>query len=366
MRKRIVSGIVAALCVTSLLTGCAKESKLATTTVESKLATTTNATVKEVETQTVAAATPAKKTSTGKKTPVQRHGRLYVKGTHIKDKNHKNYVIQGVSTHGIAWFPQYINKRGFQYLRDHYGVNTIRIAMYSNPDDGYKKALHKKVTTAVKYAKSLGMYVIIDWHILNDSNPNTPDNIKRSKAFFTEMSKKFKRYNNVIYEICNEPNGGCTWDNDIKPYAEKIIKTIRKNDKKAIIIVGTPTWSQDVDVAADNPIRHQKNIVYACHYYAATHKEYLRDKIKYAIDKGIPVLVSEFSICDASGNGYVDKQSGSEWFKFLNKYKIGRVAWSLCNKDESASLLKSSCTSTTRFRKSDLSETGRWIFSKYK
>ena len=90
MRKRIVSGIVAALCVTSLLTGCAKESKLATTTVESKLATTTNATVKEVETQTVAAATPAKKTSTGKKTPVQRHGRLYVKGTHIKDKNHKD------------------------------------------------------------------------------------------------------------------------------------------------------------------------------------------------------------------------------------------------------------------------------------
>lgn len=365
MKRRILKMVATATCVATMLSGCMADVKKNDTKIEQ----TTVAKVEEAQTQNVSMSTKVSVDNAAKKkkkTPLQAHGRLKVKGTHLKDKNNKNFVLKGVSTHGIAWFPQYIDKSGFKYLRDHYGVNTVRIAMYSNPADGYTTELHKDVTRAVKYAKSLGMYVIVDWHILNDSNPNTSDNIKRARAFFKEMARKFKKYNNVIYEICNEPNGGCTWDNDIKPYAEKIIKTIRKYDKNSIIIVGTPTWSQDVDVAANNPIKGQKNIMYACHFYAATHKEYLRDKVKTALSKGLPVFVSEFSICDASGNGYIDKESATEWFKFLDKYKISRVAWSLCNKDESASLLKPTCTSTKVFRKSSLSETGKWIFSKYK
>ena len=296
--------------------------------------------------------------------PVKIHGKLKVKGTKIVDKNGDSYQLKGVSTHGIAWFPEYVNKDAFKSLKENYNVNLIRLAMYSDPNAGYTKDMHKKVKEGVKYATELGMYVIIDWHILNDNNPNTEDNIKRAKAFFKEMSKAYKDYDNVIYEICNEPNGGTTWDSDIKPYAKKIIKVIRANDDDAIIIIGTPTWSQDVDIVAKSPLKGD-NLMYALHFYAATHKDDLRNKAKTAIDAGLPVFISEYSICDASGSGGIDKSSAKDWFKLIKKYDLSCATWSLCNKDETASLLKPSCKKTGDFKDSDLTAQGKWILSQY-
>ena len=178
-------------------------------------------------------------------------------------------VAKGVSTHGLAWFPEYVNKDAFQTLRDDWGANVVRLAMYTDENGGYctdgnREQLKQLVSDGVEYATELGMYVIIDWHILHDQDPTVYQG--EAEDFFAEMSAKYAKYDNVIYEICNEPNGGATWDGSVKPYAETIIPIIRKNDKDAIIIVGTPTWSQDVDAAADNPITGQTNIMYAIHF----------------------------------------------------------------------------------------------------
>ncbi len=183
-------------------------------------------------------------------TPVKRHGALHVSGTDLKDCHGAKFRLKGVSTHGIAWFPQYVNKDAFQTLRDNYGINTIRLAMYTNKSEGYGPDAVNKVREGVKYATELGMYVIIDWHILNDGNPN--QHKSEAKKFFTKMSKKYGGQKNVIYEICNEPNGNVTWNKQIKPYAKTIVKTIRKHSKNAVIVIGTPTWSQDVDVVAQS------------------------------------------------------------------------------------------------------------------
>lgn len=292
----------------------------------------------------------------------RQHGKLKVKGTRLVDAKGKTVRLKGVSTHGIAWFPEYVNKKAFKTLRDKMKVNLIRLALYSDQNSGYSRSLYKKVDQGVKYATELGMYVIIDWHILSDGNPKT--NQKEAKHFFKRMSKRYKKYGNVMYEICNEPNGDVTWTRDIKPYATKIIKTIRKQDKDAVIIVGTPTWSQDVDVVAENPVKGQKNIMYALHFYASTHKEFLRDKAKTAINKGLPLFVTEFSICEASGNGYIDKAEGNRWIKFLKKNNISFCIWSLCNKDEAASLLKPGCDKLSGWKNSDLSTIGKWYKSK--
>lgn len=297
-------------------------------------------------------------------TPVQQHGALQVAGTDLKDSHGNKIQLKGVSTHGIAWFPQYVNKQAFQTLRDQYGINLIRLAMYTNASEGYGVNSVKKVQEGVKYATELGMYVIIDWHILSDGNPN--QHKKQAKNFFTKMAKKYKNQKNVMYEICNEPNGNVTWQKDIKPYAKTMIKTIRKYSKKSIIIVGTPTWSQDVDVVAQSPLKGYHNIMYTLHFYAATHKEWIQDKLVAAHDKGLPVFVTEFSICDASGNGSLDKASGNKWMKLLNKYNISYAAWSLCNKNESSALIASNCTKTSGWKKKDLSAAGKWFFSKVK
>ena len=298
-------------------------------------------------------------------TPLSNHGALAVKGTDIVDKNGDKYQLKGVSTHGLAWFPQYVNKDAFQTLRDEWGANLIRLAMYTGESGGYcqdgdKDKLKGIISDGVDYATELGMYAIIDWHILSDNNPQI--NEDEALQFFDEMSNKYADYDNVLYEICNEPNGSTTWT-DVKEYAEKVIPAIRANDKDAIIIVGTPTWSQDVDVASEDPIKGQENICYAVHFYAATHKDNIRDKVKTARDKGLCVFISEFSICDASGNGGIDYESADEWFNLIDENNISYAGWNLANKNETSSLIDSSCDKTSGWSDDELTETGIWLKS---
>lgn len=296
-------------------------------------------------------------------TPFDNHGKLTLSGTDIVDKNGEKYQLKGVSTHGIAWFPEYVNQDAFQSLRDDMGANLIRIAMYSGENNGYctggdKQTLKELVKNGVEAATNLGMYVIIDWHVLGDLTPQTYK--EEAKLFFEEMSALYKDYDNVIYEICNEPNGGTTWE-EVKSYAEEVIPIIRKNAKDALIIVGTPNWSQDVDIAADNPVSGYDNIMYAVHFYAATHTDNIRSKVTTALSKGLPIFVSEFSICDASGNGAIDYDQAAKWFDLIDENNLSYAAWNLSNKEETSSLIKSSCTKTSGWTDDDLSETGIWL-----
>lgn len=297
-------------------------------------------------------------------TPVAKYGKLSVKGTNLVGSNGDVVQLKGVSTHSISAFPQYINKETFKEMRDSWNINVVRIAMYSNPNDGYKPELHNKVKEAVNYATDLGLYVIIDWHILQDNNPNTYKN--EAIKFFEEMATEFKNNDNVLYEICNEPNGNVKWDKDIKPYAEEVITKIRAIDPDSVIIVGTPTWSQDVDIVANNPITDYENIMYTLHFYAATHKEDLRNKLKNAHEKGLPIFVTEFGISDASGNGTISESEGDKWIDLLNSYNISWVCWNLSNKNETSAILNSNCNKTTGFQESDFSQQGKWLLKKLK
>lgn len=292
-------------------------------------------------------------------------GRLHVKGTKLVDKKGHEVQLRGVSTHGLSWYPQYVNDKCFAQLHDKWGANVVRLAMYTEEYNGYcsgdaknRSDLKKRIKKGVRLAKKHKMYVIVDWHILSDGNPNSHK--KEAKAFFREMSREFKGYNNVIYEICNEPNNGTSWK-EIKSYARSVISTIRKNDKKAVIVVGTPTWSQDVDQAAADPIKGD-NIMYALHFYAATHKADLRNKMTAAINKGLPVFVTEYGICDASGNGAIDKKEADRWIQTMDEYGVSYIAWNLSNKQESSSIIKSSCSKVSGFKKSELSDEGRWLY----
>ena len=297
-------------------------------------------------------------------TPVGNHGQLKLKGTDIVDKNGKKYQLKGPSTHGIAWFPDYVNKDAFETVRG-WGANMVRIAMYSGENSGYctggnQTELKSLVSKGVEACTELGMYVIIDWHVLGDQNPL----VHKDEAirFFNEMSAKYADNVNVIYEICNEPNGGTSWS-DIKTYADQVIPVIRKNSPNALIIVGTPTWSQDVDQVIGNTVADNKNVLYAVHFYAATHGDNIRNKVKDALANGIPVFISEFSICDASGNGGIDTNSADIWASLINDNNLSYAQWSLCNKAETSALISSGCSKTSGWDTGDLSETGKWFRS---
>ena len=223
---------------------------------------------------------------------------LHVNGTKLTDSAGKPVQLKGVSTHGLAWFPDYVNEACFRQLKEDWHINVVRLAMYTAEYGGYctdgdKEWLKELVKNGVEYAARSDLYAIIDWHILSDGNPNIYK--EESKTFFAEMAEQYSDYDNVLYEICNEPNGGTSW-HDIKSYAEEVIPVIRTYDKDAVILVGTPNWSQYVEQAAADPIVGYDNIMYTLHFYAATHKDSLRDTMVAAIESGLPVFVSEYGI----------------------------------------------------------------------
>ncbi len=296
--------------------------------------------------------------------PSSAAGALQVRGTRLTDRNGNTVQLRGISTHGIAWYPDYINESCFRQLRQEWNVNVVRLAMYTEEYGGYcsggdQNALKELIHKGVTCASSQGLYVIIDWHILSDGNPNR--HLKEAKDFFAEMSAKYKNYDNVLYEICNEPNGGTSW-NEIKAYAEEVIGTIRSNDKDAVILVGTPNWSQYVDQAAANPITKYDNIMYTLHFYAATHTDSLRNTMAAAIGKGLPVFVSEFGICDASGNGGINTAQADQWVDLMDRNGVSYVAWNLSNKAETSAILRSGCGKTSGFEAADLSDSGKWLY----
>lgn len=289
-------------------------------------------------------------------------GALAVKDGKLTDQNGDPVVLRGISTHGINWYPQYVNEETFRYLQETYGINVIRLAMYTAEYNGYctgddanRQTLKDTVAKGVECATDLGMYVIIDWHTLSDSNPL--QNKEMAKDFFTEMSERYGDYDNVIYEICNEPNG-TSWQ-DIKAYAEEMIPVIRENDADAVILVGTPNWCQYLGEAAEDPLTGE-NIMYTLHFYAGTHKEDLRNTAREAIDSKLPIFVSEFGICEASGNGNLDLESANAWMELLEENQISYVMWNLSNKDEASAFLKPGCEKLSGFTDEDLSDSAKW------
>lgn len=293
---------------------------------------------------------------------VSTHGQLSVKGTQLVDKNGKPYQLRGMSTHGIGWFPDFVNEQAFKTLRDDWNTNVVRLAMYSGESEGYsgagKQTYENLVKKGVEICIKLDMYVIIDWHVLADQSPQVMK--KDALRFFDEFSKLYGKYPNVIYEICNEPNGYASWEGDVVPYAEEVIPVIRKNDPDSVIIVGTPTWSQDIDKALNKPLKFD-NVMYALHFYAATHTDWLRDRLASCNAAGLPVMVTEFGLCDASGNGANDFNQSLKWLNMLDNLGISYMNWNLANKAESSSAFRPSAGSGGGWTEDDLSEGGAWI-----
>ena len=290
---------------------------------------------------------------------------LSVVGGKLVNSEGRAIRLQGVSTHGLAWYPMYVNKGTFQYFRDDWGANVIRLAMYTQEYGGFcsggnRDELIALLDKGIAAAGELGMYVIVDWHILSDGNPL----IHQSEAieFFDYMTKKYSKYSNIIWEICNEPNGS-NWDTQIKPYAEAVIPVIRANDPDSVIIVGTNTWSQDINDAKRNPLSFE-NIMYAFHFYAGTHKDNLRNRVNECVSSGLPVFITECSITDASGNGSCDIASANEWKNVIENNGLSFIEWSISNKAESSAIFRPECTKTEGgYTESDLNESARWYRS---
>ena len=277
---------------------------------------------------------------------------LKVVGTQLTDAGGKPVMLRGVSFGWHNWWPRFYNAGAVQWLKKDWNCNVVRVAMGVEPDKGYikdKEWSKKMVRSVVDAAIKENIYVIIDWHSHNIR-------LNEAKEFFAEMATTYGKYPQVIYEIFNEPERQ-SWA-DVKSYSTELIKTIRGIDPDNIILIGSPHWDQDIHIVADDPIKGYDNLMYTFHFYAATHKQWLRDRGDYALGKGLPIFISESAGMEASGNGPLDEQEWKNWIGWAEKNKISWITWSVTDKNETCSMLLSSAGSEGNWQEKDLKDSG--------
>jgi endoglucanase len=286
---------------------------------------------------------------------VGKHGFLSVKGTELVDKNGEPIVLRGVSFGWHNWWSRFYNAQTFATLKKDWKANVVRAAIGVEPDGALlsnPELAYECMTTVVDAAIYNDMYIIIDFHAHNI-------NLEAAKAFFTQAAEHYKNSPNVIYEIYNEPDYE-TWE-EVKAYSVEIIQTIRDIAPKNIIIVGSPHWDQDIDVAAADPIADYENLMYSLHFYAATHKEYLRNRTENAISNGLPIFVSECAGMEASGDNALDLNEWNAWIDFMERQKLSYVMWSISDKNETCSMIKDEQSPVYNWTDSDLKEWGKIV-----
>lgn len=284
--------------------------------------------------------------------PVKKYGQLKVSGTQLTDQSGTPVVLRGMSFGWSCFHPRFYTKGTVAWLHNDWGCTVVRAAMGIEPDKGYKQdsaGSVKLVKEVVDAAIKEGIYVIIDWHSHNI-------NFKEAKAFFKTMASEYGKYPNVIYELYNEPDYE-TWA-EVKSYSEELIKAIRAIDPDNIILVGSPHWDQDINLPANDPIKGFSNLMYTVHFYAATHKQELRDRTDAAIQKGLPVFISESAGMEATGDGPINDQEWKKWIEWMNDRKLSWITWSVSDKDETCSVLNKTASSDGNWKEADLKESG--------
>lgn len=284
---------------------------------------------------------------------VKQNGKLRVGGTQLVNEKGKPIALHGMSFGWSCFHPRFYTAGAVHELVKDWNSTVIRASLGVEPAKGYKQdsvTQMQLIKTVVDAAIKEDVYVIIDWHSHNI-------NLEEAKTFFRNIATEYHQYPHVIYEIFNEPDHE-TWP-EVKAYSEEVTKVIRAIDKDNIILVGSPRWDQELQLPAADPIKGFDNLMYTMHFYAGTHKQWLRDRTNQAIQNGLAIFVSECAGMEATGDGPIDH---AEWKKFkdwMDEKKISWLAWSVSDKAETCSVLNPTASSNGNWKDSDIKEWGR-------
>jgi len=294
------------------------------------------------------------------KSPVELHGALRVEGNQMVGKSGLPPQLRGISLSWSIWQgKKYYNQEVVGWLVKDFHISLLRASMGVEPAGGYlanREEQLKLMNTVIDKAISEGIYVLIDWH-----DHNAEKHLEESKAFFSLMAQKYAGVPNVIYEIFNEP-ARQNWE-VVKGYSVEVIKTIRQYDTKNIIVVGSPKWDQDVDVAAADPIRGFDNLVYSFHFYASdpNHQEKLRAKAEAAMKLGLPLFVTEWGVGESNGNGEFNLEKTNRWVEWMEGNRLSWVAWNVTDKNETTAIMLPGASVAGGWKAEQLTESGKYL-----
>ncbi|MDF2188179.1 cellulase family glycosylhydrolase [Paraflavitalea sp. CAU 1676] len=299
-------------------------------------------------------------------TPVAKNGQLRVIGLKLCNQYGNPIQLRGMSTHGIQWYGwnSCLTEASLDALANDWGADILRISLYVQ-EGGYDTdptGFTNQVSRLIDESTERGMYALVDWHQLDPGDPN--DNLAKAKTFFTAIANAHKNKNNIIYDVCNEPNG-VTWAR-IKTYADQIIPVIRAIDADAPIFIGTHGWASfgvsDGRSAQDivsNPLSFS-NIMYTFHFYAASHGQEYLDELNWASDR-LPVFVTEFGTQTASGDGTNNFTRSQQYIDLMRTKKIGWTNWNYSDDFRSGAVWNTGTCSGGPWTVANLKPAGAWI-----
>jgi len=304
-------------------------------------------------------------------TPVARNGQLRVCGNRLCNERNNQIQLRGMSTHGLQWYGRgtggdnCLPDAALDALATDWQADIMRLSLYVQ-EGGYQTnptRFTNEVSTLINELTERGLYVIVDWHMLDPGDPNF--NLARARTFFTAIATQHASKNNIIYEIANEPNG-VSWAT-IKSYAEQIIPTIRNIDPDAVILVGTRAWSSlgvsdgaTADEIFNNPV-NATNIMYTFHFYAASHGASYRNELSRAADR-IPMFVTEFGTQTFTGDGGNDFTSAQQYLDLMRTKKISWTNWNYSHDFRSGAVFtQGTCPNGPFAGTSRLKAAGAWV-----
>ena len=299
------------------------------------------------------------------------NGKLSVVGPDLVNEDGEKFQLYGLSTHGIQWFGRYCNLDTLAAITSEFGINIVRFAMttaeagYCTGGEVVKKQMLEDLHEGIEAATKLGLYVIVDWHMVGATDPldkNPLTYLEESKEFFSYISEYYKDQDNILFEIMNEPNGSTTWA-DCKKYALEVIPCIRENSD-GIILVGNPRWTADLNSVMKDPLVGFENIMYTYHFYARDHRR--TTQVETAYDAGFPVFISEFGFMNSDGDGPISTTNGDAWKKVLDSRNISYVAWNISNSACSSSIFKQYSSIMDDVSDSNLREWGIYLKNWYR
>ena len=289
------------------------------------------------------AAVSAMAVSASRLGPVSTYGELKANGGKLSgscpDYSNKAVQVKGMSlfwSSGADSSTVFYSEKAVNLMVKEMNIEVIRFAMgvtkekFEDQGRGYLSS-EQGQTLQKSYLKNVvnaaidnDIYVIIDWHI-ESANGNTSEAVK----FFEYAAQEYGSYNNVIFEVWNEPVGADM--GTVASHANSVIAAIRKYSDN-LVLVGSPEWSSHPEQCATAGIQDsKKNFGCTLHFYAATHQAGnggYNDRAAQAMSAGVPVFATEWGTVSADGNGSPNQSASQAWINWMNQNNVSWANWS--------------------------------------
>ena len=301
---------------------------------------------------------PAFLRGNGSSGPVERHGRLSTAGGHLRSAAGHPVALRGVSLFWDDLQPRFSNCNVVRWLVRDWKIDILRIPIGTALAPGRTPPPDqiKRVFNLIDAAIEAGIYVIVDWHT---HVPSTSEAV----SCLSLLAAQYGDIPNLLYETWNEPLPQHSWGGCIKEHHMRVAAAVRKAAPGAVIIAGTRNYCQRVDEAAEDPLQTE-NVLYALHFYAASHREGLRRRAEAAIACGLPLIVSEWGTCESNGGGLIDLDESDRWWEFMEANRLSSACWAISDRDETSAALRPRAASGGNWGHRDLSGTGRYVRGK--